>query len=101
MGSGGMWPGFGPDDDDVEHEDASGADGEAGARPAQATDGGWTTLTGSVMGRFAMMLQAPLDLLRSRRRALLRSPARATGIGQQVLNQAAQLVAEQGSSPSS
>ena len=99
MGSGGMWPGFGPDDDDVEHEDASGADGEAGARPAQETDGGWTALTGSVMGRFATLLRAPLDLLRSRRRALLRSPARATGIGQQVLNQAAQLVAEQGVEP--
>ena len=73
--------------------------GEAGPGPTGATEGGWTALTGSVMGRFAMMLQAPLDLLRSRRRALLRSPARATGIGQQVLNQAAQLVAEQGVEP--
>ena len=45
------------------------------------------------------MLQAPLGVLRPRRRALLRSPARATGIGQQVLNQAAQLVAEQGVEP--
>ena len=69
--------------------------------PAQETDGGWTALTGSVMGRFATLLRAPLDLLRSRRRALLRSPARATGIGQQVLNQAAQLVAEQGVEPGS
>lgn len=100
MRAGGRWPGFGPDDDAGEgRRDASGADGPAGARSAQETDGGWTTLTGSVMGRFATMLQAPLGVLRPRRRALLRSPARATGIGQQVLNQAAQLVAEQGVEP--
>ena len=51
------------------------------------------------MGSFATLLQAPMGLLRGRRRALLRSPARATGIGQQVLSQAAQLVAEQGVEP--
>ena len=45
------------------------------------------------------MLQGPLGLLRPRRLALLRSPARATGIGQQVLHQAAQLVGEQGVEP--
>ena len=48
------------------------------------------------MGR---LLQAPLDLLRPRRLAMLRSPARATGIGEQVLGQAAQLVEGLGVEP--
>ena len=78
---------------------ASPTGGEAGAGPAGATDGGWTALTGSAMGRLATLLQAPLDLLRPRRLAMLRSPARATGVGQQVLSQAAQLVGGLGVEP--
>ena len=47
----------------------------------------------------ARLLQAPLDLLRPRRLAMLRSPARAAGIGEQVLGQAAQLVEGLGVEP--
>ena len=89
----------GPDPAGRGRSGASRAGGEAGAGPAGATDGGWTALTGSTMGRFATFLQAPLDLLRPRRLAMLRSPARATGVGQQVLHQAAQLVAGVGVEP--
>ncbi|MCY4104305.1 MAG: cation:proton antiporter [bacterium] len=94
-------------------------DDPAGAEPDTGTDGGWveseapgtpseSDAAPGLMGSLAMrslaarvtkLLQAPLDLLRPRRLAMLRSPARATGIGEQVLGQAAQLVEGLGVQP--
>ena len=86
----------------------------AGAEPDPDVDGGWEetddrgtrsggragpALVGSLAGAMGRLLQAPLDLLRPRRLAMLRSPARATGIGEQVLGQAAQLVEGLGVAP--
>jgi Kef-type K+ transport system membrane component KefB/nucleotide-binding universal stress UspA family protein len=121
MVSAGSWPGIWHDDEEIaEALDVLSADGP----PATATgpedpagaesgeDGGWVeseqpgtppgrgpALAGSLGATMARLLQAPLDLLRPRRLAMLRSPARATGIGEQVLSQASQLVERLGVEP--
>ena len=79
--------------------DVPDADGAEDASPEEERGGGWTAVADSVLGRFASLLHEPLDMLRPRRLAMLRSPARATGVGQQVLNQAAQLVGGLGVQP--
>ncbi|MCY3561002.1 MAG: cation:proton antiporter [bacterium] len=98
---------------------ATDPEGAGGAEPGPRTDGGWVEseapnrppgrhdaagLTGKLAAgplvtRVTKLLQAPLDLLRPRRLAMLRSPSRATGIGEQVLGQAAQLVEGLGVTP--
>ena len=122
MASGVNWPGIWHDDEVAEAVRVLAADGPpgstaepegtAGAEPV--ADGGWVeseepgppsgrgaapAFVGSLAGAMGRLLQAPLDLLRPRRLAMLRSPARATGIGEQVLGQAAQLVQELGVEP--
>ena len=125
MGAGGLWPGTpgGGESGEGGTEDPASGPGSSRAGPGSfagagpggtrragaggAADGGWADLGDSAMGtavdtamdRLAAMLRAPLDLLRPRRLALLRSPARATGIGEQVLGQAAQLVGGLGVEP--
>ena len=127
MGSGVMWPGPWHDDEEIaEAVSVLAADGpprstvdpEAPAGAGPAADGGWVeseqpggpsgtppgrgpgpAFVGSLAGAMARLLQAPLDLLRPRRLAMLRSPARAAGIGEQVLGQAAQLVEGLGVEP--
>ena len=79
--------------------DVPDADGADDAGPEEERGGGWTAVADSVLGRFASLLHEPLDMLLPRRLAMLRSPARATGVGQQVLNQAAQLVGGLGVEP--
>ena len=102
MGAGGTRPA----DGGRRHGDAPRAGGDApdaggadDANPEEERGGGWTAVADSVLGRFASLLYEPLDMLRPRRLAMLRSPARATGVGQQVLNQAAQLVGGLGVEP--
>ncbi|MCY3924148.1 MAG: cation:proton antiporter [bacterium] len=127
MASGVMWPGIGQDDEEVDEEPAEAVSEMAADRPATppadpedpagaepATHGGWVesappdtppgsgivpAFVGPLAGAMTRLLQAPLDLLRPRRLAMLRSPARATGIGEQVLGQAAQLVEGLGVQP--
>ncbi len=127
-GAGVMWPGIWQDDEEIaEAVSVLAADGplkpavepEDPADPAgrgPEADGGWVesgepdppsgraagpgpVFLGSLAGAMGRLLQAPLDLLRPRRLAMLRSPARATGIGEQVLGQAAQLVEGLGVEP--
>ncbi len=122
MKSGMMWPGIWQDDDEIAEavsvlaadgppastvgpEDLAGteseADGgwEASEEPGTPPGRGPVPAGGSLGATMARLLQAPLDLLRPRRLARLRSPARATGIGEQVLGQAAQLVEGLGVEP--
>ena len=128
MASGVMWPGIWQDDEEIaEAVRVLAADGppaptagpEDPAGAESEPDGGWVEsqepgtpsdtppgrgagaapIFGSLAGAMARLLQAPLDLLRPRRLAMLRSPARATGIGEQVLGQAAQLVEGLGVEP--
>lgn len=127
-GAGVMWPGIWQDDEEIaEAVSVLAADRPPGpaAEPGDAADpavaepepdaaGGWKetddrgarsegaarpAIVGSLAGAMGRLLQAPLDLLRPRRLAMLRSPARATGIGEQVLGQAAQLVEGLGVEP--
>ena len=122
MATGGMWPGFGHDDEEAAEAVTVLSGGESAGPPAgpadtagsePGADGGWKetdapgtpsgrgtpAFVGSLAATMARLLQAPLDLLRPRRLAMLRSPARATGIGEQVLGQAAQLVEGLGVEP--
>ena len=77
-------------------EDSDPADPAAGA---SAGRGGAPGAAGGLGRSLTSLLRAPLDLLRPRNLAMLRSPARATGVGQQVLHQAAQLVEGLGVEP--
>lgn len=122
-GSGAMWPGLWQDDDGIaeaasvlaaDGPPASTTDPDGPAGGEREADGGWVeteesgtlsrsgaapAFVGSLAATMARLLQSPLDLLRPRRLAMLRSPARATGIGEQVLGQAAQLVEGLGVEP--
>lgn len=125
MASGAMWPGIWHDDEEIAEAvsvlaadrppgPAAEPEDSVGREPEAEADGGWVesedpgkpsgraagpAFVGSLAGAMARLLQAPLDLLRPRRLAMLRSPARATGIGEQVLGQAAQLVEGLGVEP--